>query len=222
MVPADDNYTNKFDPADIPEFTDEISDDIGDGLEGGAATAEMPVVQTETEPEPASEEASVSEKAPQAEEIDPDTTFDVEINDMEWEVETESDTSTADEPEDTSYEETETVYDRGYDGGGYSGRGYYDRGYGSGYNQRRRRSRRAVRRINKHIFTWIFSFVLGMYGVDRFARGQIGLGLLKLCTFGGFGFWYLTDVAIAAVKSYAGSGAYEEDLSFDALGRYVD
>lgn len=207
MVPADDNYTNKFDLADIPEFTDEISDDIGDGLEGGAATAEMPVVQTETEPEPASEEASVSEKAPQAEEIDPDTTFDVEINDMEWEVETESDTSTADEPEDTSYEETETVYDRGY---------------GSGYNQRIRRSRRAVRRINKHIFTWLFSFVLGMYGVDRFARGQIGLGLLKLCTFGGFGFWYLTDVAIAAVKSYAGSGAYEEDLSFDALGRYVD
>ena len=54
------------------------------------------------------------------------------------------------------------------------------------------------RSFNKHIFTWLFSFVLGFYGIDRLIRGQIGLGLLKLFTGGGFGVWYIIDVIIAA------------------------
>ncbi len=46
----------------------------------------------------------------------------------------------------------------------------------------------------------IISFVAGYFGLDRFYRGEIGWGVLKLITMGGFGIWYLVDVAIAAYR----------------------
>lgn len=40
----------------------------------------------------------------------------------------------------------------------------------------------------------ILSIVLGIYGVDRFYKGDIGLGILKLITCGGCCIWYLIDI----------------------------
>lgn len=151
-----------------------------------------------------------AEEEPYAQEAAEAPAIDVEIEDMVWEVETEpaedeisaEDSFSGQMHEHTSYQEE--VQDT------------YDRRWG------RTEEIPYARRINKHIFTWVFSCVCGIYGVDRFVRGQVPLGVLKLLTFGGFGFWYLADLGIAIYKSYMESGAeYQEDLHFDSAGRYV-
>ena len=138
---------------------------------------------------------------------------DLDSNNIEFEVETEP----APEPEPEPVYDPREEYRRQAEDFDDFGRGYTNQ-YGGGYY---RRSGRVARRWNKHIFTWVLSFLLGLYGADRFARGQIGLGLLKLLTFGGFGFWYLADVVIAAMQSYMGDYRDAEELDFDQFGRYI-
>jgi len=46
----------------------------------------------------------------------------------------------------------------------------------------------------------IISFLAGYLGLDRFYRGQIGWGVIKMITVGGALIWYLVDVAIAAYR----------------------
>jgi len=46
----------------------------------------------------------------------------------------------------------------------------------------------------------IVSWTVGMLGADRVYRGQVGLGVLKLITCGGFGIWYIVDALIWTKK----------------------
>lgn len=46
----------------------------------------------------------------------------------------------------------------------------------------------------------IVSWTVGFLGGDRFYKGETGLGILKLITFGALGVWYLVDALIWTAK----------------------
>ena len=76
--------------------------------------------------------------------------------------------------------------------------------------------------INKHLFVWLGTFFFGGFGVDRFLRGQVGVGICKLL-FGWLtlGIWPLVDWIIALTKAYGSAYGNTENLTFDASGNYT-
>lgn len=46
----------------------------------------------------------------------------------------------------------------------------------------------------------LLSVGLGIFGLDRFYKGEAGWGVLKLISGGGFGIWYLVDICIYAYR----------------------
>ena len=48
----------------------------------------------------------------------------------------------------------------------------------------------------------VLASVFGLFGVHRFYTGKIATGVLMLCTAGGMGIWWLTDVILLAAGSF--------------------
>lgn len=54
------------------------------------------------------------------------------------------------------------------------------------------------------VATWLFSWLLGVFGVDRFYLGKVVTGILKLITFGGLGIWWLVDLVLVLAGAARG------------------
>lgn len=89
-----------------------------------------------------------------------------------------------------------------------------------------------VRTINKHVFVWVGNFLFGSFGIDRFMRGQTGLGIFKilLCTIGWATIvggiagwvWKMVDWIISMVKAYGSAYGSSELITFDEYGNYIN
>lgn len=78
-------------------------------------------------------------------------------------------------------------------------------------------------RVNKHVFVWVCNFLFGCLGVDRFIRGQIGMGVFKLLLgwWITLGIWPLVDFIISLVKAYSSTYFGGQDDIVFINGRYA-
>lgn len=96
---------------------------------------------------------------------------------------------------------------------GYPNQGVPNSGYGAASGLPM-----GYREIDKVLYV-VLAFFIGNFGIHRFLRGQIGLGILMLlCNWMTLGLWWLIDFIISLVKL----GQYPGDkFFFDENGKWA-
>ncbi len=80
----------------------------------------------------------------------------------------------------------------------------------------------AAKTVDKNLHVWVWCFLLGGFGIDRFMRGQIGLGIVKLLfNVWTMGIWALVDWIIALSKAYGASYKDDKEFTFGPDGKYL-
>ncbi|WP_228373570.1 TM2 domain-containing protein [Demequina soli] len=58
------------------------------------------------------------------------------------------------------------------------------------------------------VVAWLLSWLLGIFGIDRFYLGKVGTAILKFLTIGGLGVWVLVDIILILTGTMRDKSGY--------------
>ena len=76
-------------------------------------------------------------------------------------------------------------------------------------------------RTKSGFVAFVLGLFLGFFGVDRFYKGDFWLGVLKFCTAGGFGLWWLIDLFIVPAAVSRGEYSHLSTPQRLFLGSFI-
>ena len=76
-------------------------------------------------------------------------------------------------------------------------------------------------RTKSGFVAFLLGLFVGFFGVDRFYKGDFWLGVLKFCTAGGFGLWWLIDLFIVPAAVSRGEYSHLSTPQRLFLGSFI-
>ena len=76
-------------------------------------------------------------------------------------------------------------------------------------------------RTKSGFVAFVLGLFVGFFGVDRFYKGDFWLGVLKFCTAGGFGLWWLIDLFIVPAAVSRGEYSHLSTPQRLFLGSFI-
>lgn len=70
-------------------------------------------------------------------------------------------------------------------------------------------SNQQLNSAKSYVITLLLALFLGGFGIHRFYTGYVWIGVIQLCTAGGFGIWSLIDIISIALNKYRDAQGHE-------------